>query len=113
MNRLGLDEKDFARLIQTPQILKNANVHIIMSHLSCSDESENKMNNRQLLEFTSSIKLFPLYLEPFIAKNKFPFFMVLVSEDKPLALISLRFFGQFLIRFFSNIFDCNFIRIYG
>ena len=59
MNRLGLDEKDFARLIQTPQILKNANVHIIISHLSCSDESENKMNNRQLLEFTSSIKLFP------------------------------------------------------
>ena len=62
MNRLGLDEKDFARLIQTPQIIADANIHMIMSHLSCSDEPENKMNNRQLLEFTSSVKFFPKVL---------------------------------------------------
>ena len=59
MNRFGLDNKDIARLMKNPQILIKANIYMLLSHLACSDEPENVMNNRQLLEFRSLIGRLP------------------------------------------------------
>ena len=59
MNRLGLDNTDFRRLMKNPQILIKANIYMLLSHLACSDEPKNTMNNRQLLEFNSLIKRLP------------------------------------------------------
>ena len=59
MNRLGLDNTDFRRLMKNPQILIKANIYMLLSHLACSDEPKNTMNNRQLLEFNSLIRRLP------------------------------------------------------
>jgi len=59
MNRFGLDNKDIARLMKNPQILIKANIYMLLSHLACSDEPKNTMNNRQLLEFNSLIRRLP------------------------------------------------------
>tara|TARA_Y100001934_G_scaffold129368_1_gene157025 strand:- start:168 stop:1295 length:1128 start_codon:yes stop_codon:yes gene_type:complete len=59
MNRLGLDNKDIGRLMENPQTLIKANIYMLLSHLACSDEPENTMNNCQLLEFHSLIGRLP------------------------------------------------------
>ena len=45
--------------MKNPQILIKANIYMLLSHLACSDEPKNTMNNRQLLEFNSLIRRLP------------------------------------------------------
>lgn len=48
MSRLGLDAKETGQLIRMPEIFKHADICYILSHLACSDECDNAMNDAQL-----------------------------------------------------------------
>lgn len=59
MNRLGLDQDDLKKLIQTPDIFKTADILYIMSHLASGDEAETLSNKQQLNALNNALKKLP------------------------------------------------------
>ena len=59
MSRLGLSEHDMMRLAADPALLEGIPVVHAMSHLACSDDEANPMNNRQLTLFQNLAERFP------------------------------------------------------
>ena len=50
MNRLGIDIEEAEKIIKLAKN-KKLNLSLIMSHLSCSENKNSKMNNLQLIKF--------------------------------------------------------------
>lgn len=59
MNRLGFEAKDFEKLANDPNALKDLDVKYIMSHLASSDEPESPQNATQLAQFKKVAAFFP------------------------------------------------------
>ena len=60
MSRLGLDEYETKKLIGQKNILiKYSKLQMIMSHLSCGDDPNNKKNEKQLKKFQIISNYFP------------------------------------------------------
>ena len=51
MNRLGLPPDDVDALVAKPELLGQARVDLIMSHLACADERSHPMNQQQCARF--------------------------------------------------------------
>lgn len=52
MTRLGMGQDEFERALQQPELLRAANVRMLLSHLACADEPQHPQNRRQLENFT-------------------------------------------------------------
>jgi alanine racemase len=60
LNRLGLPGEELARLAGEWKVrLKNLNLVLLMSHLACGDEIDNKMNDQQLSRFRTALAMLP------------------------------------------------------
>ena len=60
MSRLGLDKKETEILLNKKQsLIKNTHINLVMSHLSCADNSKNLKNITQLKRFREISKHFP------------------------------------------------------
>ena len=59
MNRLGLNKNEVDSLKNNKNYLKNLNISLLMSHLSCSEELNNTMNNQQREYFDKVANFFP------------------------------------------------------
>ena len=60
MNRLGLPGEELGLLAAESKIrLKALNPVLLMSHLACGDEVDNKMNDMQLSRFRSALAMLP------------------------------------------------------
>ncbi|HWA70474.1 MAG TPA: alanine racemase [Rhizomicrobium sp.] len=60
MNRLGLPGDELAVLAaQARQRLAGLNLVLVMSHLACADEPDNKMNAQQLSRFKQALAMLP------------------------------------------------------
>ena len=60
LNRLGLPGEELARLAaEWKARLKNLKLVLLMSHLACGDEIDNKMNDRQLSRFRTALAMLP------------------------------------------------------
>ncbi|HWY61308.1 MAG TPA: alanine racemase [Rhizomicrobium sp.] len=60
MNRLGLPAGELAILAgEWKTRLAGLNLVLLMSHLACSDEADNKMNPAQLVRFRASLAMLP------------------------------------------------------
>ena len=60
MSRLGLDNWETEVLLKRKKFLiKNTHINLVMSHLACADNSQNKKNNKQLKRFKEISKHFP------------------------------------------------------
>lgn len=53
MNRLGLDGREFARVLDDPTLLDGIDWQYVMSHLASADAPDNPMNAQQLKRFES------------------------------------------------------------
>jgi alanine racemase len=51
MTRLGMTAEEFDQLLADRDLLRAANIKILLSHLACADEPRHPQNRRQLLEF--------------------------------------------------------------
>ncbi|WP_226666594.1 alanine racemase [Microbulbifer aggregans] len=56
MTRLGMGESEFAHLLAQPELLRSANLCLVISHLACADEPEHPQNRRQLENFAREVK---------------------------------------------------------
>lgn len=59
MNRLGLEDKDISALLNKPELLAAFDLRAVMTHFSCSDESDHPLNEIQAERFAIAIKNFP------------------------------------------------------
>ena len=60
MSRLGFDRNETQRLIKSKaSLIKKSNVILVMSHLSCADNENSKLNKTQLELFNSISMHFP------------------------------------------------------
>jgi alanine racemase len=59
MCRLGLDAKEVDALKHKPELLHQANVSTIMSHLACANDPSHSLNQEQLAYFNEIKRLFP------------------------------------------------------
>jgi alanine racemase len=60
MNRLGLPGAELSLLAaEWKTRLKNLNLVLLMSHLACGDEADNKMNDTQLSRFRTALAMLP------------------------------------------------------
>ena len=59
INRLGLSPDESQCFTNDKKLRDELDIALIMSHLACSDEPENIMNNRQLEDFKAIVKHFP------------------------------------------------------
>ncbi|HEX4635156.1 MAG TPA: alanine racemase, partial [Rhizomicrobium sp.] len=60
MNRLGLPQEELAILAaERAKRLAGLNLVLVMSHLACGDEPDNKMNVRQLSRFRQALAMLP------------------------------------------------------
>src|SRR5262249_4017932 len=59
MNRLGMPESEVHQLVAEPDLLATIDATLIMSHLACSDEPRNPMNQRQRERFNYLRSLLP------------------------------------------------------
>ena len=60
MNRLGLSGEELATLAgEQAKRLVGLNLVLVMSHLACADEPENKMNAQQLSRFRQALAMLP------------------------------------------------------
>jgi alanine racemase len=60
MNRLGLPGEELSRLAaEWKTQLKYLNPVLLMSHLACGDEANNKMNDEQLSRFRTALAMLP------------------------------------------------------
>ena len=55
MNRLGLGAGDVGAIAKNPDLLSGVNISLVMSHLACSDEQKNPMNQEQLTSFKNAL----------------------------------------------------------
>jgi alanine racemase len=55
MTRFGLDENEFSSLCNNIERLKAINPALLISHLSCADDSNQPQNHRQLNRFVKSL----------------------------------------------------------
>ncbi|MDH3335750.1 MAG: alanine racemase, partial [Rhodospirillaceae bacterium] len=55
MNRLGIGAVDVAAIAKNPDLLSGVNLSLVMSHLACSDDEKNPMNQEQLASFKTAI----------------------------------------------------------
>ncbi len=51
MTRLGIQEEEFLKLLDTPKNLETASVSSLMSHLACADEPSHELNAQQIDRF--------------------------------------------------------------
>jgi alanine racemase len=58
MNRLGLRPEELQAVAGATDRLNRLNVHLLMSHLACSDEPEDRLNARQVGRFKAVRPLF-------------------------------------------------------
>lgn len=59
MSRTGLDKTERQTLINTPSLLDNVNVRLLISHLACGDEPDHPKNREQLEIFKQTTAPFP------------------------------------------------------
>ena len=59
MNRLGLRLEELEAVAGATDRLDRLNVQLVMSHLACSDEPEDRLNARQAGRFKAARRLFP------------------------------------------------------
>lgn len=59
MNRLGLGLEELEAIAGATDRLDRLDVQLVMSHLVCSDEPENRLNSRQVGRFKAARRLFP------------------------------------------------------
>lgn len=59
MNRLGLRLEELAALTASPDRLKGLDVRLLMSHLACADQEENRLNAVQNARFREALALTP------------------------------------------------------
>lgn len=59
LNRLGLTARDVRRLAAEPSLTAGIEVALIMSHLACADQPDDKKNREQLLTFEQLSSLLP------------------------------------------------------
>lgn len=59
MNRLGLGEDEWRRVVETPGMLDGTDWRYVMSHLACADEPEDPANARQLERFQAVCREMP------------------------------------------------------
>lgn len=59
MNRLGLSESETEYVLTHPEVVHNANVSLIMSHLACSDIPNDAFTHRQIERFLKIASHFP------------------------------------------------------
>jgi alanine racemase len=59
MSRLGMPPAEAAKLAARPALLDGIDLAFVMSHLACSDDRDNPMNERQRAEFVRLARLFP------------------------------------------------------
>lgn len=62
MNRLGFQSREFKLLCRDEHFLEGLDIHLIMSHLACGDESENIKNKEQLDLFNELMNNRPSWL---------------------------------------------------
>ncbi len=58
MNRLGLTQREFEKLMGDPAGFLGLYPLALMSHLACADEPQHPMNRQQLLKFRSALETF-------------------------------------------------------
>lgn len=51
INRLGIPDTDVERLHDEPQLLRDIDVRLILSHLACADDASSRKNEEQRLKF--------------------------------------------------------------
>jgi len=51
MGRFGMEEHDVLTLLSNDQVLGNANIAYLMSHLACADDQNHPLNARQMAQF--------------------------------------------------------------
>nr|WP_277611207.1 alanine racemase [Microbulbifer celer] len=56
MTRLGMGATEFSALLQQRELLRTANLQMILSHLACADEPAHPQNRRQLERFQRSVE---------------------------------------------------------
>jgi alanine racemase len=56
MTRFGLDERDFFSLCDKPDRLQAINPALLISHLSCADETDHSQNRNQLQRFAKALE---------------------------------------------------------
>ena len=59
MNRLGLPSEDVEGLAAKPELLGQARVDLVMSHLACADDRSHPINQRQCAAFDAIKRRFP------------------------------------------------------
>ncbi|WP_323847299.1 alanine racemase [Microbulbifer magnicolonia] len=51
MTRLGMTPEEFEQLLADPELLRAANIQLLLSHLACADEPQHPLNEIQLRSF--------------------------------------------------------------
>lgn len=59
MTRLGVPGEDAALIAQTPELLSQIDLRLVMSHLACADEPAHTKNEAQRARFAELSSLFP------------------------------------------------------
>jgi alanine racemase len=59
MNRLGLSAEEVQSIARDRSLVSGCDVRLVMSHLACAEESDNKMNRRQLVTFLQRCAALP------------------------------------------------------
>ncbi|WP_444891422.1 alanine racemase [Microbulbifer sp. DLAB2-AA] len=54
MTRLGMSPEEFDLLLRDSQLLRSADIRILLSHLACADEPQHPQNNIQLRSFKAA-----------------------------------------------------------
>jgi len=53
MGRLGLEMNEFDNLLRAPELVKQAKIEYLMSHLACADDRHHPLNKKQIERFDS------------------------------------------------------------
>lgn len=59
MSRLGLSTQETNRLIEDLSVLEAFEIHLVMSHLACSERPDHPMNEKQRQRFDEIVQHFP------------------------------------------------------
>jgi alanine racemase len=59
MARLGFPAVELAKLVNTPDLLGNVEIKVVMSHLACADDPQNPLNPQQLAALQAAAKRLP------------------------------------------------------
>jgi alanine racemase len=59
MSRFGLSSDEVTALVSQPDLIKNLNIRVLMSHLACADECDAVANNEQYNAFAGMARHFP------------------------------------------------------